>query len=99
MWMSGKLIFLALFCFIQTGNAFTPKQIEAVNGGSNCVACTVIVGLVEQLASINNQTIEQSLDKFCNYFPAGLFQYSCKEAVEIFGSVVINGYVPSLILS
>ena len=62
------------------------------NGGWNCLSCTVIVSLVEQLAIINNSTIEQSLDKFCDLLPAGLFQYSCQQAVAIFGPVIINGY-------
>ena len=61
------------------------------NGGWNCLSCTVVVSLIEQLAIINNQTIEQSVDKFCDLLPPGLFQYSCQQAVLIFGPIIING--------
>ena len=46
---------------------------------------------MEQLAVINNQTIEQSVYKFCNLFPTGLFRKSCQQAVDMFGPAIIDG--------
>ena len=96
MWFSGKLVsplLLTLFCFYKSGSALQQySHLGDANGGWNCLSCTVVVSLVEQLAIINNSTIEQSLDKLCNFLPAGLFRYSCQQAIELFGPIIINGY-------
>lgn len=39
------------------------------NGGFSCATCTVLVGITEQLAQINNETVVDSLKRMCNYLP------------------------------
>jgi hypothetical protein len=51
-----------------------------------------LVALVEQLSIVYNTSIEDSLDKFCNFLPSGLFRYTCQQAVEEYGPIIINGY-------
>jgi hypothetical protein len=86
MWLKEKYFFtiaLSLFCFTNSIIAF-PKnslRIKDANGGWNCLTCTVIVSLIEQLAIINNSTIEQSFDKLCDMLPPGVFQDACQSAV------------------
>ena len=64
---------------------------DGVNGGVGCATCTVLVALVEQLSIVYNTSIETSLFKFCNYFPAGLLRFTCQQAVDEYASIIING--------
>ena len=69
-----------------------PGQLyHGVNGGSDCMGCTVVVSMVEQLALIYNQTVASALDQFCGFLPVGVFRKSCEAAVKLFGPVIING--------
>eukprot|EP01112_Ceratiomyxa_fruticulosa_P001674 TRINITY_DN11841_c0_g1_i1.p1 TRINITY_DN11841_c0_g1~~TRINITY_DN11841_c0_g1_i1.p1 ORF type:complete len:571 (-),score=147.90 TRINITY_DN11841_c0_g1_i1:136-1848(-) len=58
-------------------------------GGSNCAACTIIVGLLEQMTEIHNKTIDKLLDEICSYFPAQ-FVPICDWAVNKYGEQVIT---------
>ena len=98
MWLE-KIFIALLLLFLNTGSssAFLKSSfrnnnpIEDVNGGWNCLGCTVVVSLIEQLAIINNQTVEQSFDKLCSMLPTDLFEEACKIAIAIYGPVIING--------
>ena len=87
MWIPGKTLPVLVISLIFIARGGYADQ----NGGWNCISCTVVVSLVEQLAIINNSTIEQSLDKLCDMLPPGELQFACQQAVLIFGPVVING--------
>lgn len=65
--------------------------VHGVNGGTNCVVCTALVGIAEQLAIVYNETFDESLSRFCNYLPDGIFRLTCKEAVLEFGPIIITG--------
>ncbi|RNA11317.1 acyloxyacyl hydrolase [Brachionus plicatilis] len=67
------------------------KNFKDVNGGTNCAVCTVLVTLVEQIAIVYNDTIEETLFNFCNFIPEGLFRITCQQAVETFGPIIIDG--------
>lgn len=93
------LIFLA-FALLLISSAFEIpeksekseiKSIRDVNGGTNCAVCTVLVTLVEQIAIVYNDTIEETLNNFCNYIPEGIFRLTCQQAVETFGPIIIDG--------
>lgn len=64
----------------------------SVNGGNNCLACDVIVSIVEQLSVIYNSSVEQALNRTCYLLPEGLFRDTCFKAIDLFGPIVINGY-------
>ena len=59
------------------------------NGGIGCAGCTIVTALVEQLAEINNISIDDSLSKFCGFLPAG-FREACTAAVDKYGPVVVE---------
>ena len=90
--MKAQIIFsiLSVLCLANLGEA--KFQVQDVNGGTNCAACTIIVGLTEQLSIVYNQSIENSLDRLCGYLPDGIFRLTCQQAVSIFGPVIIDGY-------
>ena len=67
------------------------STLTSVNGGNNCLTCTIIVALVEQLSIVYNQTAERSLQALCKFLPQGLFRTTCQNLVKQFGSVIING--------
>eukprot|EP01139_Manchomonas_bermudensis_P025059 Amastigsp_a844187_23.p2 type:complete len:613 gc:universal Amastigsp_a844187_23:1-1839(+) len=67
-----------------------PANVEDAGGGSNCAACTIVVGLLEQMAEINGRGIEDVLDKICSYFPAGVIQDSCTYFVNTYGEDLIT---------
>ena len=69
------------------------KLIErGVNGGSDCVACTIVVALAEELSIVYNQTVDKSLENLCNFLPNGsIFQVACQQAVQEFGPIIIDG--------
>ncbi|GIY62267.1 acyloxyacyl hydrolase [Caerostris darwini] len=65
-----------------------PKEID-VNGGRACAACTVLVGLVEQVAEVNNRTVTNMVSELCVYLPS---EYSilCDILVHLWGPAIIE---------
>lgn len=57
-----------------------------VNGGADCASCTIVLGVVEHLSMLYNETIVESIDRFCNYLPDN-FKVFCKDAVDFLGKV------------
>ena len=53
-------------------------------------ACTIAVGLVEQLAQFHNHTVTDEVDQICGYLPESKYQHSCEVIVNLFGPVVIE---------
>lgn len=66
-------------------------KLKGANGGINCAVCAVLLTLIDGLAVVYNDTIEESLTKFCNYLPDGVFRITCEQAVKTFGPVIIDG--------
>ncbi len=85
----ASLLILNVLCSVTS--AFLFDQFSDVNGGMNCIDCTVIVGLAEQLGIVYNQTAEKSLEQLCGFLPQGIFRSTCQMAVKEYGPVVING--------
>lgn len=67
------------------------SSLKEANGGVNCAVCSVLLTLVDELAVVYNDSIQVSLNKFCQYLPDGIFRVTCKEAVKTFGPVIIDG--------
>ena len=63
--------------------------VRDANGGTPCAACSVLIGLTEQLTQIYNESIADSLARFCSYLPSGEFQKAC--------SVIVDEYSPGII--
>jgi acyloxyacyl hydrolase len=64
------------------------SSIGSVNGGHDCAVCTIVLGVVEHLSMLYNESIVESLDRFCNYLPSD-FKAFCKEAVDFAGKFLI----------
>ena len=65
-----------------------PAPVEAgKNGGMTCAACTLIVGLIEQGAQINNRTLQQEADAFCQLLPS-LVSGICTDVFNIIGPIL-----------
>jgi acyloxyacyl hydrolase len=54
------------------------------NGGGTCAGCTIVVGLIEQLAALDNQTIDHEVANLCKRFPSNL-QKLCTTLIDLFG--------------
>ena len=66
--------------------------LHGVNGGSDCATCTAIVGIVEEVSIVYNETVDATLERLCKYLPSGLFRLTCQEAIQEFGPIIISGY-------
>lgn len=80
-WMCFTLI--VVFSLVNGSSA------GGVNGGSDCASCTIVLGVIEHLSILYNETIVQSLDRFCNLLP-DQFKTFCKEAVDFAGKSVLS---------
>ncbi|KJE93948.1 hypothetical protein CAOG_08802 [Capsaspora owczarzaki ATCC 30864] len=72
--------------------ATTPAPVAADdNGGVPCAVCTLLTGLVGQLAEIHNETVADSMARFCSYLPAS-YQTPCAALVKTYGPTIIDLY-------
>ena len=62
---------------------------RGINGGFPCAACSVLLGMSEQLADINNGTLFSGLDIMCSYLPTELGS-QCSILIHVFGPTVID---------
>ncbi|CAK7307049.1 acyloxyacyl hydrolase isoform X1 [Vulpes vulpes] len=61
------------------------------SNGHTCVACVVVVSVIEQLAQVHNSTVEASMERLCSYLPEKLFlKTTCYLVIEIFGPDLIK---------
>ena len=63
--------------------------LKDVNGGTMCAVCTVLTGLIEQLAEVHNVSIAQAMDMFCQFLPEEV-QDTCVAVVKEVASTVIE---------
>ena len=82
---------LVAFLVLSLAELSKAKSNLGVNGGTDCAYCTIIVTMVEELSIVYNDTVEESLNNLCQFLPDGIFRTTCKEAVELYGPVIING--------
>ncbi|XP_044918811.1 acyloxyacyl hydrolase isoform X1 [Mustela putorius furo] len=59
--------------------------------GHTCVACVVVVSVIEQLAQVHNSTVEASMERLCSYLPEKLFlKTTCYLVIRMFGPDLIK---------
>ena len=90
--MGSFSVTLLLLCSLGSGSLAqrVPHFLtNGQNGGVSCAACTILTGLVEQLAEIYNISIDDALSKYCGFLPSG-FQGACTALVDVYGPIVIN---------
>ncbi|CAF1510570.1 unnamed protein product [Rotaria magnacalcarata] len=84
---SGMYLLLVVLFSIVNGNLA-----RGVNGGVDCASCTIVVGVIEHLSILYNETIVTSLERFCNYLPSDIKTY-CKVAVDYLGPIIVEGFL------
>ena len=57
------------------------------NGGGDCAACSIILGLVDKLSLVYNTSVVNSLEKLCSFLP-GQYKLYCKVSVEFLGKFI-----------
>lgn len=91
--MRGFISIVVLILFASPAFSFfsfsSSSNIGGINGGSNCAACTVTVGLLEQLTEVYNKSIDKVLDEVCGFFPKSLSPI-CDYFVDEYGVQVIE---------
>lgn len=60
-----------------------------VNGGKACAACTILVGLVEQVGEVNNRTVTDMVSELCTFLP-GEYTILCDILVHLWGPAIIE---------
>ncbi len=53
-------------------------------------ACTIAVGLLEQLAIVNEKPIDKTVEEACDLLPAGVYRDACRTVIETYGPMVIE---------
>ena len=79
-------VVVALAVFIPVVEGRFPENLSDVNGGAGCATCSILLGLVDKLTIVYNETIDRSLERLCLFLPAPYDLY-CKVAVEFLGKV------------
>ncbi len=68
---------------------FLDPRLEGVNGAGTCAGCTLIVGLLEQLAQIHNSSVDHEMESLCNKI-GGSFGKACASFFATFGPAIIK---------
>lgn len=63
--------------------------LKDVNGGTTCAVCSVLTGLMQQLAEIHNVSVAKAIDMFCNFLP-GKVQTVCTDLVLVLTPEVLE---------
>jgi len=91
-----------LFALFSAVLLTAPTAFAAVNGGVNCAACTVLVGLAEQTSQLQAVPITKALSKVCSLLPSPL-DYTCSTLIAWYGPNLIkmleDKYTPDVVCS
>lgn len=71
-----------VFIPIVDGRSMTLSS--GTNGGGDCAACSIVLGLVDKLTIVHNKSIDNALELLCKLLPAP-YKGFCKVAVEFLG--------------
>jgi acyloxyacyl hydrolase len=70
--------------------AIDGRLMNGVNGGAECAGCTMVLGIIERVSIIYNESIVSALERICNFLP-NEFRIYCKVAVDFLGK--FDGFV------
>ena len=79
--VSIGLIYLLFVVFVPPIDG---RLMNGVNGGAECAGCTMVLGIIERVSIIYNESIVLALERFCNFLP-NEFRTYCKVAVDFLG--------------
>ena len=81
-------ICLLLVVFVPVINGGFAGLGGGVNGGADCATCSIILGLIDHLTIVHNETAEKALERLCLLFPEPYKGY-CKAAVDFLGKFFV----------
>ncbi|CAF1261864.1 unnamed protein product [Adineta steineri] len=85
-------IYLLLIVFISVVDGRLAGFNSGVNGGGDCATCTIVLGLVDHLTIVYNDTAAHALERLCTFL-SGEFKTYCKAAVDFLGPLIIDGFI------
>lgn len=59
-----------------------------VNGGADCATCSIILGIIDKLTIVYNESAAQSLERLCLFLP-DKYRAFCKAAVDFLGKYIL----------
>jgi hypothetical protein len=62
---------------------------NGVNGGGDCAACSIVLGIVDHLTIVYNESAAKSLERLCSVLP-DKYQAFCKLAVDFLGMSILS---------
>lgn len=62
---------------------------DGENGGIPCAACSILLGLVDQLVEIYNASVADALSMFCDFLPEVGYRDACGVLVKEFGPAIV----------
>ena len=62
---------------------------RGIDGGISCAACSVLLGMAEQLGDIHNKTVVSGLDILCSYLPPD-YDSKCSLFIRVYQFSVNN---------
>ncbi|CAF3993688.1 unnamed protein product, partial [Rotaria sp. Silwood1] len=73
---------LLVVCIPLVDGRFTITNFKnGVNGGVDCATCSVLLGIVDHLTIVYNESAAQSLERLCSFLPSEYKLY-CKAAID-----------------
>jgi hypothetical protein len=60
---------------------------NGVNGGGDCATCSIVLGLIDKLTIVYNESVVNTLERLCLFLPAD-FKLLCKVATEFLGKFI-----------
>lgn len=60
---------------------------SGVNGGVDCASCSVVLGIVDHLTIVYNESAAKALERLCAYLPDP-YQGFCKTALDFLGKSI-----------
>ncbi|KAM8770098.1 acyloxyacyl hydrolase [Rhynchonycteris naso] len=71
--------------------AYDDRPHATRSNGHTCVACVVVVSVIEQLAQVHNSTVQASMKRLCDYLPEKLFlKTTCYLVVHVYGPSILK---------
>jgi hypothetical protein len=83
-------LLLVVFVPVIDGNLIGLKSgvTGGVNGGADCATCSILLGLVDHLTIVYNESAAKSLERLCSFLPDPYKGY-CKAAIDLLGKFII----------
>jgi acyloxyacyl hydrolase len=67
---------------------FNFETVGSNGGGIPCAGCTMVVGLIEQLSQVHQQTTDEVLEYICTWIPIDDVAAECEVLVRVFGPII-----------